>query len=303
MIAHYAGIAGRMFNTPLMYAPEKASTVAMSIGPRVLGGIVSVGGGIEPAHHLPRAGVPGDPLGQSYDRAGILPFQVVNGVAVIQISGSLVHKGGYVGAMSGATSYEGLQAQIVRAASSSAVRAVVFDIDSFGGEVSGAFETAQMLSDLSAQKPTLAILTDFALSAAYLLASQARQIVIPEFGQAGSIGVITMHADWSQAIAASGVNITIISSGEQKTDGSPYAPLPDGVREQIQATIDMMRERFAEFVAAGRGARMTKDQALATEAASFMGAEAVSIGLADAVADPATAFNAFVSEINKGKTR
>lgn len=302
MIAHYAGIAGRMFNTPLMYDPAKAATVAMAIGPRILGGAISIGGEGN-VQHLPHAGVPGDPVGQSYDRAGILPFQVVSGVAVIQISGSLVHKGGYVGAASGATSYEGLQAQIARAASSSAVSAVVFDIDSFGGEVSGAFETAQMIADLSVRKPTLAILTDFALSAAYLLASQVRQIVIPEFGQAGSIGVITMHADWSQAIAASGVNITIISSGDRKTDGSPYAPLPDGVREQIQATVDLMRDRFAECVAAGRGKRMTKDQALATEAASFMGEDAVSAGLADAVSDPITAFNAFVSEINKGKTR
>ena len=47
-------------------------------------------------------------------------------------------------------------------------KGVVFEVDSFGGE----------------------LLTDHTLSAAYLLASVARQIIIPEYGRAGSIGVL-----------------------------------------------------------------------------------------------------------------
>ena len=69
-------------------------------------------------------------------------------------------------------------------------KGVVFEVDSFGGELAGAFETTDLIARLSAEKPTLAILTDHTLSAAYLLASAARQIIIPEYGRAGSIGAL-----------------------------------------------------------------------------------------------------------------
>ena len=51
----------------------------------------------------------------------------------------------------------------------------------------------------------------------------------------------------------------------------------------------------AEAVAAGRGNRLTKEAALATEAACFYGDEAVDAGLADAVARPTEAFAEFVA--------
>ena len=69
-------------------------------------------------------------------------------------------------------------------------KGVVFEVDSFGGELAGAFETTDLIARLSAEKPTLAILTNHTLAAAYLLASAARQIIIPEHGRAGSIGAL-----------------------------------------------------------------------------------------------------------------
>ncbi|MGA8990672.1 MAG: hypothetical protein WB500_09890 [Rhodoplanes sp.] len=93
-----------------------------------------------------------------------------------------MHKGAYVGAYSGRTSYEGLQAQVLRAMRNPAIKGVVFEVDSFAGDLAGAFETADLIARLSTEKPTLAILTDHALSAGYLLASAARQIIIQNTG-------------------------------------------------------------------------------------------------------------------------
>ncbi len=56
---------------------------------------------------------------------------------------------------------------------------------------------------------------------------------------------------------------------------------------------------FGETVAAGRGARMTKEAALATEAAIYRGAAAVEAGLADAVADPRAAFRVFADSLGR----
>lgn len=305
MNTHFGGVVGRLFNTPLLYDARKAETVAMALGPRLAGMPVQITNGNGGVDHVafengrPSAGKVGDRLGRAYDRIDRAPFDVIEGVAIIPIEGTLVHKGSYVGASSGETSYEGLQVQVSRALSRSDVRGVVFEVDSYGGEVAGAFETADLIHALSKAKPTIAILTDFAYSAGYLLASQARQIVMPEFGGAGSIGVITMHVDWSRNLANEGIDVTIFTSGEHKADGNPFEPIAADAATRIQTRIDAMRDKFAATVGRGRGSRLTKAKALKTEAQAYDAAEAVTLGLADGVGNTVSAFNAFIEEINR----
>lgn len=305
MTLAFGHLAERMFNTPLAYDPRKAEAFVMGIGGRVTGGDVIVVNGGETVDHKafangrPAAGVLGDRLSRRYAKYDVLPFDMVGAVAIIPIEGSLVQKGSYVGQSSGVTSYEGLTAQIKAAATSPQVRGVVFEVDSFGGEVSGMFETAAALAALSKAKPTIAILTDFAYSAAYALASQSRSVVAPEFGGAGSIGTIMLHLDASQAFEDAGYKVTIIRSGANKAEGNPYEPLPDALQAEWQAQADQIRDKFAGIVASGRRGKISKTQALATEAKAFSAQDALKNGLIDAIADPVEAFNAFVAQINR----
>lgn len=305
MTTHFGGVIGRLFNTPLLYDERKAETVAMALGPRLVGMPVNVIAGTGGIDHVafengrPSMGKVGDRLGRAFDKAERTPFDMIDGVAIIPIEGTLVHKGAYVGASSGETSYQGIQVQVSRALSRSDVKGVVFEIDSYGGEVAGAFETADLIQTLSKAKPTIAILTDFAYSAGYLMASQARQIVMPEFGGAGSIGVITMHVDWSRNLENDGIKVTIFKAGKHKADANPFEPISDDAAERIQARIEAMRDKFAATVARGRGSRLTKSKALKTEAQAFGADEAVDLGLADGIGNTVAAFNAFVEEINR----
>lgn len=296
-------IAARAFNTPLAYDARKAATVAAALGPSILGAPVRVNGAegvshVAFANGRPSAGVLGDRLGRAMDTRGRATYDMVGSVAVIPIEGTLVHKGGWLESNSGETSYQGLQTQIARAAASNAVKGVVFEVDSFGGEVSGAFETAAAIRALSKAKPTIAILTDFAYSAGYLLASQARQVVAPKWGGAGSIGIVMMHADVSGFYEKQGVTITVLQSGKHKTDGGPLSALAPEIAAKWTATMDAMRDDFAAAVAAGRGRRFTKAAALKTEATAYEAGEAASLGLIDAIADPQQTFAAFVAAIN-----
>ena len=228
-----------------------------------------------------------------------MPFQVIDNVAIIPIEGTLVQKGAWIGQSSGETSYQGLMTQVSRAAMRGGLKGVVFEIDSFGGMVNGAFETAAAMRALSKQMPTVAILTDYAYSAGYLLASQARQIIMPEFGGTGSIGVVTMHADLSRALETEGIDVTFIFSGKHKVDGNPYEPLQEDVARQLQSVVDAMRDRFAAEVGKGRGKRFTKADAMKTEAQTYSAKDAVSLGLADALGDPLQAFDSFIREANR----
>lgn len=305
MSLRYAHIAQRIFNTPLMYDPRKAEAFLHGLGARIAGDTIVVTNPEGAVDHVsgsngrPLAGKIGNRIERAYTRANMLPFDMVDNVAIIPIEGSLVHKGGWVGAASGETSYQGLQAQIAIARRSNLVRGVAYEVDSYGGEVNGGFETAAAMAQLSKEKPTIAILTDYAYSAGYLLASQARQIIMPRYGGAGSIGVIMIHADYSQALDEAGIRLTIIRAGKKKADGNPYEPLNAALAEQWQAQAESMRQDFAETVAKGRRGRITKAKALGTEAGVYDAAEAVSLGLADAVGDPIEAFDAFVKEVNR----
>lgn len=306
MSLRFAQVAQRVFNTPLLYDPRKAEAFLHGLGSRIAGDTVVItnpAGAIEHvagADGRPLAGKLGGRLERAYTRHNVLPFAMVDNVAIIEVEGTLVHKGGWVGNNSGETSYQGLQAQIAMARKSPHVKGVVFEYDSYGGEVSGAFETAAALAQLSREKPTISILTDFAYSAGYLLASQSRQIVLPRFGGTGSIGVIMIHADYSQALEQEGVRLTIIRSGEKKAEGNPYEPLSSDIAQKWQRLADVMRAEFAGVVAQGRSKRITKVKALATEAGVYDADEAVALGLADAIGDPLEAFDAFVSEVNRG---
>jgi signal peptide peptidase SppA len=294
-------IAARVFDTPHFVDAGKAAAMALGLGRRLLGEDVTVTGAAPVDHWLaPRAGVVGDRLERAYAARGEVPAPIVDGVAIIAVEGTLVSKGAWIGQASGETSYEGLMAQVELARRSPGVRGVAFEIDSYGGEASSLiFSLAERMRRLSAEKPTIAILTDHALSAGYLLASQARQIVLPKHGAAGSIGVVTMHVDRSREIEQAGLVVTVIQSGAHKTDGSSLRALPEDLRDRIQARVDALRDDFAEAVAAGRGRRTTKLAALATEARIFEGAEAVAAGLADAVGDPHEAFAAFRAAVNR----
>jgi ClpP class serine protease len=170
---------------------------------------------------------------------------------------------------------------------------------SFGGELAGAFETADLIARLSAEKPTLAILTDHALSAGYLLASATRQIIIPEHGRAGSIGVVTLHADLSAALEQRGIKVTVLRAGAQKMSANPFEPLADDTIQRLLVDLEAARQTFAESVGRYRGKRLTPQAALATEAQDYRGADAVALGIADATGHALEAFDGFLQAINK----
>jgi ClpP class serine protease len=293
----HARIAARAFNTPLLVEPSKAMAFLSGLGPRILGHQVETtdqGVALDITHALTaRASILSGGLLDDYRQHGDTPYPVVDGIAVIQIAGVLIHRGAWIGQSSGQTSYEGIAAQIEAAAGDPSVRGLALEIDSFGGEVAGVFDLADRIRAVRASKPVWAFVAEHAFSAGYALASQADRILLPRTGAVGSIGVVVMHADLSGQLDQAGVRVTLVHAGSHKIDANPYAPLPADIQSDIQREIEVLRFLFAETVAAGRGVRLNQEAALATEAASFRGAEAVAAGLADEVTDLQRGFATF----------
>ena len=298
----HARIAARAFNTPLLVEPSKALAFLSGLGPRILGRHVETvdsDGASDGAAYLPaRASILAGNLTERLQQHGNTPYPVADGIAVIEIAGVLIHRGGWIGQSSGQTSYEGIAAQIEAAARDPSVHGIALEIDSFGGEVAGVFDLADRIRALRRNKPVWAFVAEHAFSAGYALASQADRILLPRTGAVGSIGVVVMHADLSGQLDQDGVQVTMIHSGNHKVDANPYEPLPEYVRDNIQREIDVLRSLFAETVAVGRAGRLNQGAALATEAATYRGTDAIAAGLADEVIDLTRGFARFSESLS-----
>lgn len=223
---------------------------------------------------------------------------MVGNTAIITIDGKLVNRGAWVGADSGLVSYEGIEAQVRDALADPEVASIMLDANSPGGEGDGVYNLANLIGEANKVKPVTMFVNDMAASAMYWLGSQAGEIVISPTSLVGSIGVVVVHLDRSGELAKKGIKATVITGGAHKADYAPFGPLSDEMIAALQTECDNMRELFAGAVAAGRGARLTKAAALATEARVFTGTDAITAGLADRIAT----FEQVIKGLNKPRT-
>ena len=273
-------LSDRLLNTPLLIHPAKAQII---LG--VLSGRIGLDSSLYSEEDHPEGFEASRFVATSRRADGSASLsRTVDGTAIIQVLDTLVNRGAWLDSRSGLTSYEGIAAQLRAAGSDPEVRSVLLDISSPGGEAAGMAGLADLIRSVRQTKPVTAFVNDMAASAAYGIASAANEIVVSPTSIVGSIGVVMLHADRSGELAAQGVKPTLIFAGSHKVDGNPFEPLSDAVRADLQASVDAHYRQFLDTVAAGRGRKLTADMARATEARTFIGAEALTVGLADRIA-------------------
>lgn len=287
----YPHLAARLFNTPLLIHPVKLDAILAGLGTRLLaGGIdLTVQRPAPPAVMDPKHLAATDPqpielytARQSTERSLDRPaYEVVDGVALINIHGALAHRTSIDADSTPVLGYQKIARSLDAAMGDEAVHSILLDVDSPGGEVAGAFELAAQVREANASKPVYAIADSLAASAGYLIISGARKIALAPTAYVGSIGVVMTHVDLSRALANDGLTVTHIYAGAHKVDGSPYQPLPAVTRERFQADIDAIYGDFVAAVAKGRG--LSPAAVRATEAAVLRAEPALAAGLADRV--------------------
>ncbi len=270
-------LAQRIFNVPLAIHPLKAEVVMAALTDRF--GITRISSS---------SNWDDDETTSFSKKAKDTGYEVVAGIAVIPIQGTLVQKLGSLRPYSGMTGYDGIRQSFLTALDDPDVKGICLDIDSPGGEVAGCFDLVDEIYQARGEKPIHAILSESAYSAAYALASAADCICVPRTGGVGSVGVIVIHVDWSQKIKSDGLQVTIVTYGDRKAESNPYQPLSDVARDAIQTDVDEIGQLFVSTVSRNRGIseKIIRD----TQAACFMAATGVELGLADMVMTPDAAF-------------
>jgi capsid assembly protease len=256
-------LASKVLNTPLLITPAKFDAILQFLGPRI---------GLE---------IPELEATTDFSASKNFRKDSGDGIGLIPVHGTLVHRSSGFDGYSGLTSYEAIRSQFREAVMDSSIEAILLDIDSPGGEVAGVFDLVDEIYAARGAKPIYAVANESAFSAAYAIASAADRVFLPRTGGVGSIGVLYVHADRSGFNEKTGFKYTPIFAGARKNDFSPNDPLSEEARSLAQSQIDDIYGVFVRTVARNRG--ISEARVRATDAAMFQGDGAVSQGLADEV--------------------
>lgn len=203
-------------------------------------------------------------------------FVIGDGVAVVPIHGVITKRGYW---WSSRLHTDRLTEIVKQLSARGDIETIVYDIDSGGGQVAGTAGLAQAMFEARSTTNQIAVVNEFAASAALWIATAANHIVIPPTAEIGSMGVYQIHTDWSKYLEELGVKDTVIHAGKYKAIHE--RELTPELKAHEQGLIDGIYSAFVDDVARFRG--VDSDHALKTwgDAKVFLGSEAVSNGLAD----------------------
>lgn len=207
-------------------------------------------------------------------------------IAVINVMGVIAQHAHQVDNISGpgGTSAERVSNSFRSAMSDPAVRAIVLNVDSPGGNVHGVQAVANEIFKARGRKPIVAQVNSTMASAAYWLGAAADEIVVTPGGQVGSIGVYALHKDVSAAAAMEGVKFTFISAGKYKVEGNQFEPLTDEATAAVQKGVNAYYTDFTNDVARFRGVKVAEVRNGFGEGRMEKDRDAVKAGMADSVA-------------------
>lgn len=205
-------------------------------------------------------------------------------IAVLPLVGTISHRMGMLSQSSGGTSVEAFTREFRSLVNDPSVAAIVLDVDSPGGSVSGIDELSSEIHSARGIKPISAVANSLAASAAYWIATAADELVITPSGEVGSVGVIAAHEDQSGRYDQMGVKVSLVTAGKYKAENNPFEPLTEEGRAAIQARVDDSYAMFTKAVARNRGVPLDTVRSGFGQGRIVGAREAVKIGMADRIA-------------------
>ena len=133
------------------------------------------------------------------------------------------------------------------------VKVIVLRVDSPGGAVAPSQEIYDAVKRIKAKKKIVVSMGNLAASGGYYISAPADKIFAEPGTLTGSIGVIFMHFNVRGLLELAKVDETTFKSGKYKDTLSPFRPVGDTDREEIQGLSDDIYGQFVKAVAEGRG--------------------------------------------------
>lgn len=222
---------------------------------------------------------------------------VRDGVAVVPVIGPIFRYANMFTEISGATSVQTLATDFQTALDDPAVKSIILEIDSPGGQVSGISEFAAQIK--ASDKPVIAYVSHLAASAAYWIASAADSIITNDTSMLGSIGVVLQAS-----LDEDDNTVKFISS---QSPLKQVAANTDQGKQQHQQMVDNLAEVFINTVAGNRNT--TREDVIANFGMGGIkiAADAIAAGMADSLGSLESIIAGYtsgkiLSKTNKGIT-
>jgi protease-4 len=219
----------------------------------------------------------------------LIPRQAAGKIAVISLSGTITTGGSSL--FSGSTITPDLvRDYLTRAEEDKAVKAIVFRIESPGGEIAPCQEILWEIERVKETKVIVVSMGGTAASGGYYISTQAAKIVALPTTMTGSIGVISAVINVEGLLEKLGIQIEIFKGGKYKDMYRGFREMTPEEEEIMQGMIDEYYEQFIDVVAEGRGLSKEEVRNLAT-GQIYTGTEAKELGLVDKLGDLDTAID------------
>lgn len=219
----------------------------------------------------------------------LIPRPAADKIAVISLSGTITT--GDSSLFSGSTITPDLvKDYLTRAENDKAVKAIVFRIESPGGEIAPCQEILWEIERVKETKKIVVSMGGQAASGGYYISTQAHKIVALPTTMTGSIGVIYSVMNVEELLEKLGIQIEIFKGGKYKDMYWGFRELTLEEEEIMQGMVDEYYEQFIDVVAEGRGLNEEDVRNLAT-GQIYTGTEAKELGLVDELGNLDTAIN------------
>lgn len=218
-------------------------------------------------------------------------------VGILHVKGPLFRYANWLTSMAGTSSYGQLRKDLQALLDKPEVKAILWVIDSPGGEVNGCQEMADAIYAARSVKPMCAYVSGTGASAAYFLTSAVGMVYCAPTAIMGSIGVITCVYDDTKALADAGLKeFEIVSSQSPKKSQQPG---DSAYRARIQQRLDDLADVFIGKVAQYRGitpAAVIKNYG---QGDALVGARAYDAGLVDGITDVESVIAGLQAQVSK----
>ncbi|MCG8448625.1 MAG: S49 family peptidase [Pirellulales bacterium] len=239
----YPAILSTLYDTPHLIRPGKLQEVAALIESRTAG---------EPTEPMKAS----EPAAEFWSDNGAVPLSGLphggnaSFVAVLPLFGMMFQHGGIEMDASGGVSTDRFTAQFEQLENNPTVKTIVLRIHSPGGQVFGTRELAAVIR--ASKTRTVSSVDSEMASAALWVGTAADEVFVTPGGDVGSIGVVTIHRDYSGFEDQTGVKTTVIAVPPAKVEGHPYEPLPEAVRGRLESEVAELHSEFVREVARQR---------------------------------------------------
>ena len=207
-----------------------------------------------------------------------------SGIATIHITGGLMDNCPQIFKDLGCTDYRDIRADISQAIQNGA-KGIVFYVNSPGGQVAGAEETAQIIAGLPV--PAVTFYDGLGCSAAFKLGVGTDYSIATPSSQVGNVGTILSFVDSSKVMEAMGYEIvTITNDGADLKDTFHKLPLTEIQKGFLADEINEAGTRFQMHVENHRDI-----DPVYKLAGWYSGEKAVSLGFTDELGDFQTAYD------------